>query len=78
VTGKTNVIPGHGAVGSKADLVLFRYVLVNIRDEVVALKRQGRSLPVVVEAKLGARYNEVWGKLFQSRSDFVALGCRGV
>ena len=37
VTNKTIVIPGHGAVGGKADLVLFRDVLVEIRDKVAAL-----------------------------------------
>ena len=45
-----------------------------------ALKKQGRSLPDVIAAKPSARYDEVWGKLFQSRSDFVALvypGCLG-
>ena len=35
VTDKTIVIPGHGAVGNKADLVLFRDVLVEIRDKVL-------------------------------------------
>ena len=78
VTDKTIVIPGHGAVGGKADLVLFRDVLVDVRDKVAALKKQGRSLPDVVAAKPSARYDEVWGKLFQSRSDFVALVYRGV
>jgi glyoxylase-like metal-dependent hydrolase (beta-lactamase superfamily II) len=78
VTGKTIVIPGHGAVGGKADLVLFRDVLVEIRDKVAALKKQGKSLPEVVAAKPGARYDAVWGKLFQNPSDFVALVYQGV
>ena len=80
VSDKTIVIPGHGAVGSKNDLVLFRDVLVDIRDRVAALKKQGRSLPDVIAAKPSARYDEVWGKLFQSRSDFVCpciSGCVG-
>ena len=50
VTDKTIVIPGHGAVGSKADLILFRDVLVEIHDRVAALKKQGKSLPEVVAA----------------------------
>ena len=33
---------GHGAVGGKADLILFRHVLVEMRDKVAALKKQGR------------------------------------
>jgi glyoxylase-like metal-dependent hydrolase (beta-lactamase superfamily II) len=78
VTSKTIVIPGHGAVGGKADLILFRDVLVEIRDKVGALKKQGKSLPDVVAAKPGARYDAVWGNLFQNPSDFVALVYQGV
>ena len=78
VTSKTIVIPGHGALGGKADLVLFRDVLVEIRDKVVALKRQGKALSEVVAAKPGARYDSEWGNLFQSPSDFVALVYQGV
>ena len=78
VTDKTIVIPGHGPVGTKADLVLFRDVLVDVRDKVAALKKQGRSLSETIAAKPSARYDEVWGKLFQSRSDFVALVYQGV
>ena len=78
MTGKTIIIPGHGSVGGKADLILFRDVLVEIRDKVAALKKQGKSLPDVVAAKPGARYDAVWGNLFQNPSDFVALVYQGV
>ncbi|MGC2102759.1 MAG: MBL fold metallo-hydrolase [Candidatus Sulfotelmatobacter sp.] len=78
VTEKTIVIPGHGVVGGKADLILFRDVLVEIRDKVAALKKQGRSLPDVVAAKPGAHYDAEWGNLFQTPSDFIALVYLGV
>jgi glyoxylase-like metal-dependent hydrolase (beta-lactamase superfamily II) len=78
VTGKTIVIPGHGAVGSKPDLVLFRDVLVELRDKIAALKKQGKPLPDVIAAKPGARYDAEWGSLFQNPADFVALVYEGV
>ena len=78
VTDKTIVIPGHGAVGGKADLVLFRDVLVDIRDKVAALKKHGKSLLEVIAAKPSARYDAEWGNLFQKPSDFVALVYQGV
>jgi glyoxylase-like metal-dependent hydrolase (beta-lactamase superfamily II) len=78
VTEKTIVVSGHGAVGGKADLVLFRDVLVDIRDKVAALKKQGKPLPEVIAAKPGARYDAEWGNLFQNPSDFVALVYQGV
>ncbi len=78
VTSKTIVIPGHGAVGGKADLILFRDVLVDIRDKVAALKKQGKALPEVIAAKPGARYDPEWGNLFQNPSNFIALVYQGV
>jgi glyoxylase-like metal-dependent hydrolase (beta-lactamase superfamily II) len=78
VADKTIVIPGHGAVGGKADLILFLDVLVEIRDKVSALKRQGKTLPEVIAAKPGARYDAEWGNLFQNPADFAALVYQGV
>ena len=75
---KTIVIGGHGAVGSKADLVLFRDVLVEMRDKVAALKKQGRTLAEVVAAKPGARYDAEWGKSFMTPSAFLELVYQGV
>jgi glyoxylase-like metal-dependent hydrolase (beta-lactamase superfamily II) len=78
VTDKMIVIPGHGDVGGKADLVLFRDVLVEMRDKVAALKKQGMPLAEVVAAKPGARYDAEWGKLFMTPSAFIALVYQGV
>jgi hypothetical protein len=72
------VIPGHGAVGAKADLALFRDVLVEIREKVAALKRQGRTLEETVAAKPSARTDEEWGKSFMDPSRFLALVYQGV
>jgi glyoxylase-like metal-dependent hydrolase (beta-lactamase superfamily II) len=77
-TNKTIVISGHGPIGARADLVLFRDVLVEIREKVAALKKQGRSLPEVIAAKPGARYDAEWGNLFMTPSAFLALVYQGV
>ncbi len=60
------------------DLILFRDVLVEIRDRVAALKRQGKTLPEVIAAKPGARYDAEWCNLFQNPADFAALVYQGV
>ena len=78
VTNNTIVIPGHGAVGGKSDLILFRDVLVHVREKVAALKKQGRSLADVIAAKPGARYDAEWGNLFMTPSAFIALVYQGV
>jgi hypothetical protein len=53
-------------------------VLVEIRDKVAALKKKGRSLPEVVAAKPGARYDAEWGNLFMTPSAFLGLVYQGV
>ena len=78
MTSKTLVIPGHGIVGGKADLILFRDVLVDICDKVAALKKQGKPLPEVIAAKPSARYDAEWRNLFQNPSNFIALVYQGV
>jgi hypothetical protein len=60
------------------ELILFQQVLVEIRDKVAALKKQGKPLPEVIAAKPGAHYDAEWGNLFQNPSDFIALVYQGV
>jgi glyoxylase-like metal-dependent hydrolase (beta-lactamase superfamily II) len=71
VTNSTIVIPGHGAVGGKADLILFRDVMVEQRERVATLKKQGRSLGEVIAAKPGARTDEEWGNGFMTPALFL-------
>jgi glyoxylase-like metal-dependent hydrolase (beta-lactamase superfamily II) len=78
VTDSMMVIPGHGVVGGKADLVLFRDVMVDIRDKVAALKKQGRTLPEIVAAKPGARTDAEWGNGFWTPAKFVGSVFQGV
>ncbi|MGA8034670.1 MAG: MBL fold metallo-hydrolase [Candidatus Acidiferrales bacterium] len=65
------VVPGHGALGRKADLVLFRDVLVELRDKVAALKKQGLTLAEVIAAKPGARTDPEWGNGFMTPALFL-------
>ena len=44
VTDKTIVVPGHGAVGGKTEMIEYRDVLATIRDRVAALKGEGSPL----------------------------------
>lgn len=78
VTDKMIVIPGHGVVGGKADLILFRDVMVDIRDKVAALKKQGRTLPEIVAAKPGAPTDAEWGNGFWTPAKFVGSVYQGV
>ena len=78
VSDKTIIIPGHGPVGGKSQLIEFRDMLVNIRDQVVALKKQGRTLDEVIAAKPTAAYDAKWGGFVINGSTFTSLVYAGV
>jgi len=63
VSAKTQIIPGHGPVGNKSQLIEFRDMLAAIRARVAACKQQGRSLEEVIAAKPSAAYDAKWGSL---------------
>jgi glyoxylase-like metal-dependent hydrolase (beta-lactamase superfamily II) len=78
VTDKTIVIPGHGRVGNKSQMVEFHDMLVSVREKVSALKQQGRSLDEVVAAKPTADYDEKWAGFVIDGKTFTALVYAGV
>jgi glyoxylase-like metal-dependent hydrolase (beta-lactamase superfamily II) len=77
-TDKTIVIPGHGPVGTRAQLIEFRDMLVTVRDNVAALKRQGKSLDEVIAAKPSATFDEKWGQFVIDPAHFVGLVYAGL
>ena len=78
VTASMIVIPGHGAVSDKSQLVFYRDLLVNTREKVAALKKQGKSLDEIVAAKLTAATDATWGNGFRSPKDFIGDVFQGV
>src|SRR5262249_25098256 len=78
VTDKTIVIPGHGPIGNKAQLIEFRDMLLTIREKVAALKKQGRSRDEVVAAKPTADYDPKWGRYVINGDFFTKLVYAGI
>ena len=78
VTDKTIIIPGHGLVGNRAQLLEFRDMLVAIRENVSRLKKQGKSIEEVVAAKPTAGYNDKWGGYVIDGDFFTRLVYAGV
>jgi glyoxylase-like metal-dependent hydrolase (beta-lactamase superfamily II) len=58
----TRIIPGHGPVGSRAELVRYRVMLATAQQRLVALKLQGLTLPQVIEARPLADLEPTWGQ----------------
>jgi len=69
----TKIVPGHGPLGSKADVVKFRDMLVTTRDRVQKLKSAGKSAQEAAAAKPLADLEEAWGKGFFNGDVFVQI-----
>ena len=77
-TDKTIVIPGHGPLAKRADLMEYRDMLVEIRKNVAALKRQGKTLDEVIAARPTAKFDPKWGNFVINPAFFTRLVYRGV
>jgi glyoxylase-like metal-dependent hydrolase (beta-lactamase superfamily II) len=77
-TSKTILIPGHGPVGGRSDVAAFRDMLVAIRENVAALKKQGRSLNETIAAKPTSIYDAKWGNFLVTPAMFTGLVYAGV
>ena len=73
ITEKTQIIPGHGPVGTKADLQAFREMLKTVRDRIAKLKAEGKSRTEVVAAKPTADLDAKWGGGFMKGDMFAGL-----
>ncbi|MBY0274135.1 MBL fold metallo-hydrolase [Candidatus Binatia bacterium] len=78
VTDHTIIVPGHGPVGDRAQLIEFRDMLVAVRRNVARLKKQGKSLDEVIAAKPTAAFDAKFGGFvidpaFFTRLVFVSL-----
>lgn len=75
---ETIVIPGHGPIGNKAQLIEFRDMLVAIREEVADLKKQGKSIDETVAAKPTADFDTKWGGFVIDGAFFTRLVYVGI
>jgi hypothetical protein len=57
------VIPGHGPLSGKKDVMVFREMMVKAASRVEALVKQKKTLEEVIASKPTREYDEVWGKL---------------
>lgn len=69
----TKVVPGHGPLGTKADLMKYRDMLSTSRDRIMKLKSAGKSVDEAVAAKPLADLDPVWGKGLFNGDGFVRI-----
>jgi cyclase len=71
VDNDTKIVPGHGPLGNKSDLKMFRDMMVTAEGRVQKLKTAGKTLDEAVAAKPLADLDPVWGKGVLSGDAFV-------
>jgi cyclase len=69
---KTTLVPGHGTLVKKGDLLPYRAMLVDVMAKVKTLRDQGKSLQDVLAANLTASYDKTTlGDTQQSKDRFI-------
>jgi len=74
---KTIVVPGHGPIGDRAELVAYRDMLVAIHANVAALKAKGQSLDQAIAARPTAAFDDKWGNFVIGPAFFTRLVYEG-
>jgi cyclase len=69
----TKIIPGHGPLGTKADLKAYRDMLATISGRVAAQVKAGKTLEEVTAAAPTAEFDAKWGQAFMKPGPFVAI-----
>ena len=77
-TDSTIIVPGHGAIGDRAQLIASRDMLVAIRANVARLKAAGHSVEAAVAAKPTAAFDAKWGQFVIGPDLFTRLVFEGV
>lgn len=77
-TDKTIIVPGHGPISNRAQMIESFDMLSAIRDKVASLKNKGLSLDEVVAARPTAAFDDKWGQFVIDPAFFTRLTYVGV
>jgi glyoxylase-like metal-dependent hydrolase (beta-lactamase superfamily II) len=78
VTEHTIIIPGHGPVGNKAQLIEYRDMLMDVSNQIAIQKRAGASMAEVIASKPTKAYDAKWGTFVISGDFFCNMVYRGL
>jgi cyclase len=70
---KTKIIPGHGPIGSSADVAAFRAMLVIVHDRLAPMVDAGKTTDEAIAAKPTKDLDSAWGKGFFNGSIFTRI-----
>jgi cyclase len=69
----TKVVPGHGPLGTKADLTKFHEMLMTVRERLQKLKTAGKTVQEAVAAKPLADLDAAWGRGLFTSDTFIQI-----
>lgn len=75
---KTKIIPGHGPIGSPADLAAFRAMLVTLYDRLGPLADASKTTEQAIAARPTSDLDATWGKGFMNGSIFTRIAYDGL
>ena len=70
---ETKIIPGHGALANKKDLMEYRDVIIIARDRVKKAIAKGMTLEEIKASNVTKEYDEEWGSGFINPEKFVEI-----
>lgn len=70
---QTKVIPGHGALATRADVKALHDILVDIRDQVAAALKKGTKVEDIPALGIADKYDAELGRGMIKSKDFVLL-----
>jgi cyclase len=68
----TKLIPGHGPLSTKKDVLAYRRMIATVAGRVEKLAKEGKSLEQVIAAKPTREFDDAWGK-FRKPDAFVEI-----
>ena len=73
----TKVIPGHGGVSSKKDVLAYRKMISTAISKIEPMVKSGKTLQQVIDAKPLREFDDEWGK-FRKPEAFVEIVYNGL
>lgn len=70
---QTRIIPGHGPVGTRKELVVYRNMLNDVLIALRGLKKEGKTLDEVIALQPTKAFDEEWGDGFLSPENWLSI-----
>lgn len=74
----TKIIPGHGPLSNRTELVTYRQMLLDVRSRTRTAIQNGTTLADFIVSQPTADYDKAWGKGFLSPEKFLTIVYQGL